>query len=132
MYIQEKGVIHAFQTPFIVQEHWEEKNVRDKLLMRDPINSSSPWYVNNQRSDYNRCTNLPFVYKSTLPKYHELIKDKDVEDNYDPNIPKGVDANCPRMFVYDDAQVNILEEALPFQMDHKSRIIEKRKKESIT
>jgi hypothetical protein len=45
------------------------------LLMSDPRNSSSPWYVNNQRSDYNRCTNLPFVYKLTSPKYHESIED---------------------------------------------------------
>jgi hypothetical protein len=51
-----------------------------------------------------------------------------VENNYNPNIPKGVDANCPRTFVYDDAQVNVLEEALPFQMDHKSRITRREKK----
>jgi hypothetical protein len=51
-----------------------------------------------------------------------------VENNSNPNIPKGVDANCPRTFVYDDAQVNVLEEALPFQMDHKSRITRREKK----
>jgi hypothetical protein len=60
------------------------------------------------------------VYKSTSPKYHESIEDEDLEDNYNPNIPKGVDANCPRTFVYDDAQVNVLE--------HKSRIIRREKK----
>jgi hypothetical protein len=42
MYIQEKGVVHAFQVPFVVQEHWEEKNVRDNLLMIDPRIFLSP------------------------------------------------------------------------------------------
>ncbi len=36
-----------------------------------------------------------------------------MEDKYDPNIPKWVDANYPRTFVYDDAHVNVLEDALP-------------------
>jgi hypothetical protein len=30
------------------------------------------------------------------------------------------------MYVYDDAQVNVLEEALPFQMDHKNRGIRRK------
>lgn len=32
--------------------------------------------------------------------------------------------NYPRTFVYDDAKVNILEEALPLQMNNKSKGIE--------
>jgi len=31
------------------------------------------------------------------------------------------------MYVYDDAQVNVLEEALPFQMDHRSRGIKRKR-----
>ncbi len=44
--------------------------------------------------------------------------------NYDRTIPKWVNKNYPRTSVYDDAQVNILEEALPFQMNNKSKGIE--------
>jgi hypothetical protein len=51
-----------------------------------------------------------------------------VDDNYDPNILKWVDTNCPRTFVYDDAQVTVLEEALPFQTNKRSRIFLKNKK----
>jgi hypothetical protein len=32
-----KGSIHAFQTPFTIQEHGDERNSRDELL------SSGPW-----------------------------------------------------------------------------------------
>jgi len=38
-----------------------------------------------------------------LQKYHEPLKDLDVDDKYDPSIPKLVDMNYPRTFVYDDA-----------------------------
>jgi hypothetical protein len=62
MYTQEKGGIHDFQAPFIVQEHGEETNPRDEMLLENPTNSSSPKSMNNWRSDYNRCTNVPFVY----------------------------------------------------------------------
>jgi hypothetical protein len=31
------------------------------------------------------------------------------------------------MYVYDDAQLNVLDEALPFQMDHKSRGIRQKR-----
>jgi len=48
-----------------------------------------------------------------------------VEDNYNPNIPKWGYANYPRTFTYDDAQMNVIEEGLPFQMDHKSKGIRK-------
>ncbi len=37
----------------------------------------------------------PFVNQSTLPKYHELVKDWDMEDNYDLNILEWGDANYP-------------------------------------
>jgi hypothetical protein len=53
--------------------HWEKKNLGDELLMEDPRISSNLEFVNNQ-SDYNMHTNLPFVYQSTLLKYHELVK----------------------------------------------------------
>jgi hypothetical protein len=50
-----------------------------------------------------------------------------MEDNYDPNIPKWVDVNYPRTFVY-HAQVNVLDEALPFQTYHISRGIIKKER----
>jgi hypothetical protein len=43
------------------------------------------------------------VYESTSPKYHEPIKDWDVDDNYNPSILEWVDENYIRNFVYDDA-----------------------------
>ncbi len=48
-----------------------------------------------------------------------------MENNDDPNIPKWVDANYPRTYMYDDVQVNVLEEALPLQTNHKSKGIRK-------
>ncbi len=48
-----------------------------------------------------------------------------MEDNYDPNIFKWADVNCLKTFMYDDAQVNVLEEALPFQMNLCKRIKKK-------
>ncbi len=44
-----------------------------------------------------------------------------MEDNYDPNIPEWVDANYPITFMYHNAQVDVLEEAIPIQTNHKSR-----------
>ncbi len=82
--------------------------------MVDPGNSSNIDFVNSQRNDYSWHTNLPFVYQITSSKYHEPIKDQDMEDNYNPNIPEWANVNYLKMFVYDDAQVNILEMALPF------------------
>ncbi len=79
--------------------------------------------MDSWRSDYNRCTNAPFVYQLALLEYHELVKDQDIKDNYDPSILEWVDANYPKTFVYDDAHVNVLEEALPIQMSHKSKRI---------
>jgi hypothetical protein len=45
----------------------------------------------------------------------------DVKDNLNPNIPEWVDANYPRRSMYDDAHVNVLEETLPFQSNHRSK-----------
>jgi hypothetical protein len=42
-----EGVIHVFQAPSTIQEHREEKNPRDKLLLVGPGNSSSIKFVNN-------------------------------------------------------------------------------------
>jgi hypothetical protein len=42
-----KGVIHAFQAPFVVQEHRKESNPRDESLMVDLGNSSSLEFVNS-------------------------------------------------------------------------------------
>ncbi len=44
-----------------------------------------------------------------------------MEDNYYPNIPKWGYANYPTTSMYNDAQMNVLKEGLPFQMDHKSK-----------
>ncbi len=38
-----------------------------------------------------------------------------------------MDANYPITSIYDDAHVNVLKEALPIQMDHKSKGIEREK-----
>jgi len=38
--------IHVFQAPFVVQEHWEKKNPRDKLQLVNLENSSTLEYVN--------------------------------------------------------------------------------------
>lgn len=44
------------------------------------------------------------MYQSTL-KYHEIVQDWDVEDNYDPNILEWIDVNYQKMSMYDDAHV---------------------------
>jgi hypothetical protein len=51
-----------------------------------------------------------------------------MENNYNPNIPEWANVNYLRMFVYDDAQMNVLKMALPFQTNHKNRGIEREKK----
>jgi hypothetical protein len=51
-----------------------------------------------------------------------------VEDNYNPNIPEWAYVNYLKMSMYDDAQVNVLKMALPFQTNQKSRGIEREKK----
>jgi len=81
-----EGGIHAFQTPFIIQEHGDEKNLKDELLLSNPGIFSSAKSMHNQKNDYNKRTSIPFVYGSTSPKYHEPIKDWDVDDNYNPSI----------------------------------------------
>jgi hypothetical protein len=75
---------------------------KDKLLMVDPRNSSNSKFVNSW-SDYNKHTSLPFVYQLTLQEYHEPIKNWEVKNNYDPNIPKWVNANYKKTFMYNDA-----------------------------
>jgi hypothetical protein len=50
-----------------------------------------------------------------------------MEDNYDPSIPKWVDANDLKTSIYNDAHVNVLKEALPFQKDHISKGIERKR-----
>ncbi len=107
--------------------HWEEKNLGDELLMEDPKISSNLEFVNNQ-SDYNMHTNLPFMYQLKLLKYHELVKHYDVENNYDPNIPKWANVNYPRTSMYDNAHLDVLEEALPFQTNHKSKGIKRERR----
>jgi hypothetical protein len=57
-----KGDIHVFQALYVVQKHREERNPRDEVLLADHGNFSSSKYVNNWQSDYNRCTNKPFMY----------------------------------------------------------------------
>jgi hypothetical protein len=74
IYPREKG-IHVFQAPSIVQEHQKERNPRDKILLVDLRSSSSPEFVHCQQNDYNRHTNVPFVYQSTSLKYYEPIED---------------------------------------------------------
>jgi maltose-binding protein MalE len=54
-----------------------------------------------------------------------------VENNYDPNIPKWANVNYPITSMYDDAHVNVLEEALPFQTNHISKRIKREKKSII-
>ncbi len=98
-----EGGIHAFQTPFIIQEHGDERNLKDELLLSNPGIFSSAKSMHNQKNDYNKRTSIPFVYESTSPKYHEPIKDWDVDDNYNPSILEWVDENYIRNFVYDDA-----------------------------
>jgi hypothetical protein len=61
IYPRERG-IHTFQAPLIIQEHGDDKNLMDKLLLVNLINSSSPKYVHSQENDYNKCTSIPFMY----------------------------------------------------------------------
>jgi hypothetical protein len=42
-----KKSIHDFQASLIVQEHGDDKNPRDELLLADPKNSSSPKSVHS-------------------------------------------------------------------------------------
>jgi hypothetical protein len=47
-----------------------------------------------------------------------------VDCKHDCIIPKWVNTKYPITFEYDDAQVNVMEEALPPQMNNKSKGIE--------
>ncbi len=75
VYPKEEGIIHAFQAPYIIQEHGEEKNSKDELLLVDTKKISSLTCVNSRQSDYNRHTNASFMYQSASLEYHELIED---------------------------------------------------------
>jgi hypothetical protein len=44
-----------------------------------------------------------------------------MENNYDPKILVWANGDYPRTFMYDDAHVNVLEEALPFQANHNNK-----------
>jgi hypothetical protein len=46
IYPKKKG-IHTFQAPLIIQEHGDNKNLKDKLLLVNLTNSSSPKYVHS-------------------------------------------------------------------------------------
>ncbi len=59
----------------LYKKHGEEKNPKDELLLRDPKKISSQKSMNSQRSDYNMCTNLPFVEQLALLKYIVVVKD---------------------------------------------------------
>lgn len=93
------------------------------------INTSSLDVLTSWRSGYNKCTNVLCVYQLTLLEYSELVEDQDLKDNYNPNILEWANVNYPRTFVYDNAQVNVLEEALPIQIDCKSRRIERERRD---
>jgi hypothetical protein len=71
------------------------------------------------------------VYWLASPKYHEPIEDWDVEDNYDPSIPEWVDENYLKTSIHNDANVNVLKEALPSKRSQKQRN-RKKKMESKT
>ncbi len=75
VYLKE-GDIHAFPAPSAIQEHREKKNPNDELLLVDVeiFQAQNLWIV-SQWNDYNKCTNAPFVYYSTSPKYYELVED---------------------------------------------------------
>jgi hypothetical protein len=48
-----------------------------------------------------------------------------VDYNYHPSILEWVDKNYPRNFVYNDAHVNVLEEALPILTNNRNKGLEK-------
>ncbi len=51
-----------------------------------------------------------------------------MDDNYNPSIPKWVYTNYPKTLVYDDAQVIVLEKALPLYMNYRSKGIKRDRK----
>jgi hypothetical protein len=88
-----QGVIHNFQAPSIVQEH------HDKLGQ----GTNNWWWTlkfefkihDSWRSDYNRHTNLSFVYLLTSREYHELVENWDIKKIYNLSIPEWADASYP-------------------------------------
>jgi hypothetical protein len=63
-----EGGIHAFQAPFINQEHGDERNLKDEFLLSNPINFSSAKSMHSQKNDYNKRTSIPFVYQTHIIK----------------------------------------------------------------
>jgi hypothetical protein len=51
-----------------------------------------------------------------------------VDDNCNPSILEWVDLNYLRTSMYDDAQVNVLKEALPLHKNNRSKRIKKDKR----
>jgi hypothetical protein len=47
IYPRKRG-IHIFQAPLTIQEHGDDRNLKDKLLLVDPTNSSNLKFVHNQ------------------------------------------------------------------------------------
>ncbi len=52
---------------------------------------------------------ISFLYQLASLGYHKPLED--LEDNYDPNISNWANVKYPRMSMYDDAHVNVIEEA---------------------
>jgi hypothetical protein len=52
-----------------------------------------------------------------------------VDYNYHPSILEWVDKNYPRNFVYNDAHVNVLEEALPILTNNRNKGLEKNRRD---
>lgn len=64
----------CFKHPLLFKNMGTRKIQGMNCYQADLGNSSSLESMNSQWSDYNRRTNVPFVYQSTLPKYHELVR----------------------------------------------------------
>jgi hypothetical protein len=61
-YTQEKGLFMFSKHHPKFKNIEKKNNPRDESLMVDLGNSSSLKSVNSRKNDYNKCTNLPFVY----------------------------------------------------------------------
>jgi hypothetical protein len=73
-YTQEKGVSMLFKFIYYSRT-WGQEKFAGWIAMADLGNFSTPKFVNSWSSDYNRCTNIPFVHQSITLEYHELVKD---------------------------------------------------------
>ncbi len=78
------------------------------------------WIGGPQKSpNYRRWYWVRGIKSEVYPR-ERGIKRK-VDDNYDPSIPEWLDENYPRNFGYDDAHVNVLEEALPILTNNRNK-----------